>query len=203
VVAVLVTTIGLIPVGTVEQQQVLAFIVGVFPQIGLEVIKAGAHASFGRLVPTLRTRHPLSSLDGLTIWDQARLLEEGIEDLENLATANLVDVLLSMRIPVARLVDWLDQAILLVHLPYDEEEEARGSLQRLGIRTATDLEAAWAEATPEGRRMLSETLFGVDAGSLPGCALLTAVGREANIGHVRAFRARDWLDESQHRNPPG
>jgi hypothetical protein len=197
IVAVLVTTIGLIPVGTVEQQQVLAFIVGVFPQVGLEIIKGGIHVAFRRLVPTMRTDHPLSSLDGLTIWDQARLLEEGIEDLENLATANLVDVLLSMRMPVARLVDWIDQAILLVHLPgpTDENEAYRG-LKSLGLRTATDLEAAWAEATPEGRQMISDTIFGSDPGTLRGCALLTAVGREASIVHVRAFRSRDWLEDS-------
>jgi hypothetical protein len=196
VVALLVTTMGLVPVGTMAQQQVLAFLVGVFPQLGIEIIKAGAHASFGKLVPTLRTKHPLSSLDGLTIWDQARLLEEGIEDLENLATANLVDVLLSMRIPVARLVDWIDQAILLIHLPDETQDDTRSRLQVLGIRTATDLEAAWAEATPEGRAMLSETLLGKRTSTVAGCMLLTALGREASIGHVRAFRGRDWLEQS-------
>jgi len=201
VVALLVTTMGLVPVGTMAQQQVLAFLVGVFPQIGLEVIKAGAHAAFGRFVPTLKTKHPLSSLHGLTIWDQARLLEEGIEDLENLATANLVDLLLSMRMPVARLVDWIDQAILLIHLPDETHDEARSRLQELGIRTATDLEATWAEATPEGRKMLSDTLLGTRTSIVRGCTLLTAVGREANISHVRAFRRRDWLDESESPSP--
>lgn len=197
VVALLVLTIGLIPVGTMQQQQVLAFLIGVFPQIGLEVLKAGVHTSFATVVQTLRTKHPLSSLDGLTIWDQARLLEEGIEDLENLATANLVDVLLSMRVPVARLVDWMDQAILLVHLPYDDDEAARKQLQRLGIRTATDMEAAWEEAGTDGREMLSSAVFGDAAKPIHGCALLTTLGREANIAHVRAFRRRDWLDEAE------
>ena len=178
IVAVLVTTIGLIPVGTLEQQQLLAFIVGVFPQVGLEVIKGGSHVAFRRLVPTLRSNHPLSALDGVAIWDQARLLEEGIEDLENLATANLVDVLLSMRIPVARLVDWLDQAILLIHLPgAAEDQQAYVRSRAMGLRTATDLEAAWSEATSEGKQMLSETIFDTDPGALRGCALLTAVGR--------------------------
>jgi len=197
VVAVLVTTMALVPIGTAGQQQVLAFFVGVFPQIGLEVIKAGIHVAFRRLVPTLRTEHPLSSLDGLTVWDQARLLEEGIEDLENLATANLVDVLLSMRIPVARLVDWLDQAILLTHLPPSapQDNKAYHGLRALGLRTATDLEAAWAEATDDGRQMISDTIFEADRSALRGDALLTAIGREANIAHVRAFRSRDWLQD--------
>jgi hypothetical protein len=195
IVAVLVTTMGLIPIGTMQQQQLLAFIVGVFPQVGLEVIKGGIHVAFRRMVPTLRINHPLSSVDGLTIWDQARLLEEGIEDLENLATANLVDLLLSMRMPVARLVDWIDQAILLIHLPGPtEENEAYRHLQQLGIRTATDAEAVWAEAAMEGKQMINELIFG-ESGTLHACALLTAIGREANIAHVRAFRSRDWLEE--------
>ena len=203
IVTALVTTVGLVPIGTVQQQQVLAFLIGVFPQIGLEVIKGGTHVAFRKLVPTLRTEHPLSSLDGLTIWDQARLLEEGIEDLENLATANLVDVLLSMRSPLARLVDWIDQAILLVHLLPGSpgEDGAYRRLRSLGLRTATDLEAAWEKASPEGRQMISDTIFGNDPGSLRGCALLTAVGREANIAHVRAFRSRDWLDEPEDEAP--
>ena len=45
--------------------------------------------------------------------------------------------------------------------------------------------------------MISDTIFGADPGALHGSALLTAVGREANIAHVRAFRSRDWLDPAE------
>ena len=47
---------------------------------------------------------------------------------------NLVDLILSSRIPVPRLIDWVDQAILLQHVP----ERAAQTLRGLGIRTATD-----------------------------------------------------------------
>ena len=108
-----------------------------------------------------------------------------------------------MRSPLARLVDWIDQAILLVHLPGSTSEDgAYRRLRSLGLRTATDLEAAWKQASPEGRQMISDTIFGSDPGSLRGCALLTAVGREANIAHVRAFRSRDWLDEPPQDGSP-
>ena len=43
--------------------------------------------------------------------------------------------------------------------------------------------------------MISDTIFDPDPGSLRTCALLTAIGREANIMHVRAFRSRDWLED--------
>jgi len=68
------------------------------------------------LVPSLEQTYPLSDLDGLNIWYESRLLEEGIEDMQNLTTVNLVDVMLNTRIPVERLVDWIDQSILFLHL---------------------------------------------------------------------------------------
>ena len=94
----------------------------------------------------------MSDIDGLNVWYQARLLEEGIEDMETLVTANLVDVMLHTRIPIERLVDWIDQSVFLLHLPDETEgeesanngkknagEDARAVLARLGIRKATEL----------------------------------------------------------------
>jgi hypothetical protein len=52
----------------------------------------------------------------LSIWYEVRLVEESIEDMQNLATANFVDVMLHTRVPVGRLVDWVDQAYLYLHL---------------------------------------------------------------------------------------
>src|SRR6266540_3685387 len=117
IVTLVVTTVGLIPFGSSRQQQIFAFFIGIFPQIGIQALKAALTKSFGGLVPTIKTDYPLSDLDGLSIWDQARLLEEGIEDMQNLATANLVDVMLRTRVPISRLVDWLDQAFLCLHMP--------------------------------------------------------------------------------------
>jgi len=38
----------------------------------------------------------------LSVWYEARLLEEGIEDMQSLATVNFVDVILHTRVPVGR-----------------------------------------------------------------------------------------------------
>ena len=85
-VTVTVTTVSLIPLGSIQQQKVLAFLIGVFPQLGIQVLKAAVTKPFGRLIPTIKTEHPLSDLGGLTIWDEARLLEEGIEDIQTSST---------------------------------------------------------------------------------------------------------------------
>jgi hypothetical protein len=79
----------------------------------------------------------------VNVWYETLLLEEGIEDMQSLTTANLVDVILHTNVPVGRLVDWIDQAYLYLQLAPKEREErkpqARHALRSLGIRTATDL----------------------------------------------------------------
>jgi len=64
----------------------------------------------------LASDYPLSQLDGLNSWYEDRLADENIDDMQNLATANSVDIILHTRVPVGRLVDWVDQAFLFLHL---------------------------------------------------------------------------------------
>ena len=118
----------------------LAFVIGVFPHIGWKALTTLIKLPFRPLIRSLRKEYPLSDLDGLNIWYESRLLEEGIEDLQNIATANLVDVMLATRIPVERLVDWVDQSLLYLHLGKGVDGKAnRKTLSHYGIRTATDL----------------------------------------------------------------
>jgi hypothetical protein len=127
----------------------LAFVIGVFPNIGWEAIVALVKLPIKIIVPSLSQKYPLSDLDGLNIWYESRLLEEGIEDMQNLTTADLVNLMLHTRIPVERLVDWIDQALLYLHLgdtksqqdtTTNDEGNRRRELRALGIRTATDVD---------------------------------------------------------------
>ena len=68
----------------------------------------------------------------------------GIEDVQHLATANLIDVILGARIPTQRIVDWVDQGLLLLRtgLPRIDNASAPTTyayLRALGVRTSTDL----------------------------------------------------------------
>jgi hypothetical protein len=141
---------------------VVAFVVGGLPAVGLQALHRMAAATLRVLMPQMTPDYPLNQLDGLNVWYEARLVEEGIEDMQNLATANLVDVILHTRVPVGRLVDWIDQAHLYLHLDRAERgtverlrsgrrrrgvdgtgtragSQARHGLRRMGIRSATDL----------------------------------------------------------------
>lgn len=136
-----------------------AFLIGFFPLVGLQFIRRAVAKLLGTAVPTITSDHPLDRLDGLNLWYEARLLEEGVEDMQNLATMNLVDVVLHTRVPTGRLIDWIDQAHLLLRLgPFTKKAnhaadadtnwtlgaEARERLQRAGIRGATDLLRAYS-----------------------------------------------------------
>ncbi|MGV1007902.1 MAG: hypothetical protein ACOYBY_04750 [Dermatophilaceae bacterium] len=162
-------------------QAAVAFFVGFFPLAGLQALRRLASKGLQAALPSLQSDYPLSELDGLNLWYETRLSEEGIEDAQELITANIVDVLLHTRVPVARLVDWLDQAHLLVQLPPPPRTPGRVwglvnrprstasgegrspgetaakpvpvvgprvALRRAGIRTATDLLAAFGVYRP-------------------------------------------------------
>ncbi|WP_158892951.1 hypothetical protein [Amycolatopsis anabasis] len=141
----------------VHVQLVVAFVVGLFPIVGLRALQRAAAVALRDAVPSISPDYPLTQLDGMNVWYESRLLEEGIEDLQSLTTANLVEVILHTRVPVSRIVDWLDQAHLYLRLGRTENTRKerklakdnpdvhlrqgtkdRDLLRNQGIRTATD-----------------------------------------------------------------
>jgi hypothetical protein len=123
-------------------EAVVAFVVGIFPVVALQALQRAAAALLGVVVPTVTADYPLNQIDGLDLWYEARLLEEGIEDMQNLTTANLVDVMLHTRVPVARLVDWVDQAHLYLHL--DRAERGVSERRRVDRALRAEREAEGA-----------------------------------------------------------
>ncbi|HEU5268146.1 MAG TPA: hypothetical protein VFU35_15665 [Jatrophihabitans sp.] len=181
-------------------QYVTAFVVGFFPLAGLQALQRIAAKALRVVVPTMSPEYPLEQIDGLNIWYEARLIEEGVEDMQNLTTINLVDVILHTRAPVGRLIDWIDQAFLLIHLnPVNRKQlkQARGSaqpdagaaatrvaLRRIGIRSATDLLRAFPPPS-KGRPVLpAESLAacGLDKNQL--ATLVRLLGAEPGLNPV-------------------
>ena len=133
-----------------SQRSALAFVVGVFPTVGWQVLVKVLLKIPGVIVPSLAPTHKLTDLDGLNIWYESRLLEVGVEDMQHLATTDIVDLMLNTRIPVDRLVDWIDQALLYIRVDDKKTKHAiegktieiagdRTTLRTYGIRSATDL----------------------------------------------------------------
>lgn len=126
------------------------------------------------------TRRSLIQLDGVDVHDSTRLETEGITDVPSLATADLVSVMISTRLPVDRLVDWMDQAVLILLLDDDSNKELDARvkrLRRIGIRTASGVLAANAGELGAGVKkaaadIISSTVEGEpsDANTLVGIA---------------------------------
>jgi hypothetical protein len=97
-------------------EAVVAFTIGILPVVATQVIIRAAAALLRITTRSLDIDYPLNQLDGMNIWYEAQLAEENIDDMQNLTSANFVDVVLHTRVPVGRLVDWVDQSFLFLHL---------------------------------------------------------------------------------------
>ena len=156
--------------------EVMMFFVGFMPQSALVWLReklSQRHSLWGA-VP-LEELAPLTELEGIDLYDRTRLAEEGINNIEALAHADIVDLMSTTRIAAAALVDWADQAILYLRVggdagarvqntPSEPSDDVAGPsgvqppdarqnlfhLRRYGIRTATDLLQAYDQAIRRG-----------------------------------------------------
>jgi hypothetical protein len=140
-----------------------AFAAGIVPETVLirlqEIMRGFVRTQQGRRQIDHASRtyetEPLTRLQGIDIYDRARLLDEGVTNVEGLAHHDLVELLLKTRIPATRLLDWVDQAILFIHCSRSCDEGAGDvstapspltQLRGHGVRTATGLRRAYEEA---------------------------------------------------------
>jgi hypothetical protein len=140
----------------------------------------------------LTTQLSLSDLDGLTVWHEARLEEEDIENIPNMATADVVDLMLYTRLPPDRIIDWVDQAILYTHLgPGPESDPANTTLRRPlrahGIRTATSLIEVYRRSHARGDQAAFKALL-PGKGCSPMCSLVEALETNPNLELISTWR---------------
>jgi len=203
VVVLLVLVIDLVwnDAGYTVQLSALAFIIGVFPHIGWQALQSLAKLPMKLVIPSLKQKFPLSKLDGLNIWYESRLLEEGIEDMQNLATANLVDVMLNTRIPVERLIDWVDQSILYLHMSDGNSAQGEKNIELLrmyGIRTATDLIDVCSSVNNDLRMKLERLLNTDDNEPSIVLSILATFDNEPNLIKVQNWKSNNG--KSLHGN---
>jgi uncharacterized membrane protein len=180
----------------------LGFVIGVFPRVAWQIIQEATKALMKRLkfaswvLPRIESRLPLSDLDGLTVWHESRLEEEDIENIPNMARADIVDLMISTRFSPDRIIDWVDQAILFTHLgPDQKKDRRRGFLRLQGIFTATSLIQAFKQAqsrsqseADELEKILSKGLHGQIR------TLMAAMKTEPNLDLICAWRSIQQAD---------
>ncbi len=89
----------------------VAFVIGFFPSSGIRWIQQQGNRI---LNPKGEEDHtlPVKDLQGISDWHEARLLEMGIDDVQNLAAIDIRKILLTTRFDTQEIINWIDQAIL-------------------------------------------------------------------------------------------
>lgn len=167
------------------------FVFGVFPRVLWQVVEQMFKKAAGLILPSMVSQLPISDLDGLTVWHEVRLEEEDIENVPSMATADIVELLLNTRLPPERIIDWVDQAILYTQLgpppKRNEGSNARERLRTHGIRTASSLLWASAEAQRHGRSETFDRILHADGASAMR-ALEASLRTNSNLDLIEQWR---------------
>lgn len=165
----------------------VAFVVGVFPEKGLSWLFSFA----GRVLKRFdsednnQTSMPLRSLSGLTNWHALRFNVEGIDNVHNLANADVNQLIRRTRFTVQQIFDWVDQAILAIHL---NDVQAFANLQKHGIRGFSDFQMVYQN--DETRQALAQWLSpqgNVKDGEQRANVLYAAMREAPNVDPVRLY----------------
>jgi tetratricopeptide (TPR) repeat protein len=94
---------------------IVAFLIGYIPDTGIRWLSSLASRTMGQWMD--RDEQPLSAVNGISLWHETRLRESGIDNVQNLAAADVRELLLNSRFSTQQLMHWIDQAILMTNLP--------------------------------------------------------------------------------------
>ena len=97
-------------------------------------------------------------IGGLSFWQAERLREEGIDSVRNLAVKEIPDLIVKTRFETARLIDWVDQALLCAETGDLVTIE---SLRAVGVHSASDLLKIWTSGEPGQRQLVTTWLMAV------------------------------------------
>jgi hypothetical protein len=122
--------------GDAWQHAVVLFYAGYAPRKVLAAITSAANQLLsGGPAPHVETRNtPLTKIRGISPQIEERLAEEGVENVENLATVEPIRLLRDTPYDLRTILWWIDEAILMRYVPQRWE-----LLEEQGITGAIDL----------------------------------------------------------------
>ena len=153
--------------------------------------------------------------------------EENIENVQNMATANIVELMLNTRYPPDRIVDWVDQAMLYTQLGRDRIKGTKAGatdpidqLKKYGIRTASSLITVYQMNKIRKKPIDFESILS-ENGQSRITSIIDALGTNPNLSLIQrwngtigfagisrvipvAMGSRKWLDsqESPEKKSP-
>jgi tetratricopeptide (TPR) repeat protein len=117
---------------------IVAFSLGYFPALAITWFNKLAFAGLG-VTERHKNEKALSLIEGISQFHETRLRDSGIDNVQNLATADIRALLLNTTFSAQEVIDWIDQAILLVYL----DEKSIVHFRQSGIRALSDFLSTW------------------------------------------------------------
>jgi hypothetical protein len=133
---------------TRESLPVIAFLSGMLPDNTFTYLKERV-STFIKTGMKMSHDLPLEMIEGINVFHKLRLSEVGIDNAQNLAEANLIELVLKTPFNPSQLIDWIAQAKLYVYFKDNIDR-----LRALGIRTVFDLHSLCDDE--EGLALLAE-----------------------------------------------
>jgi len=161
--------------GSYGEFTVIAFLLGYFPTFGIYwMIERMRVQNLKQIAPAAYKRRfvlPTDMIDGIDMQTKFRLMEAGVQDVQNLATANPVLLYVETPFSLLTILDWIAQAQLIVAFGGD----IAADLRQIGVRTTFDiagmraqhptrlmvLRKVWTDLPPQLNEEESEGLFDV------------------------------------------
>lgn len=135
----------------------LAFLLGYFPTFGVSwLVEHAKMRTLKRIEPAAYERRyvmPTDMIDGVDMLTKFRLMEAGVYDVQNLATANPILLYVETPFGLLTILDWIAQAQLMIAVG----GSVAADLRSLGVRTMFDIVAMGKDATT--RRMVLEKVW--------------------------------------------
>ncbi len=100
----------------VPTNHALAFAIAFFPQVFFTFLRKRVRKTLSGESTTEELEIQL--IQGIDVWKEERLEEEGIESVQNMATADIFGLMPKVHYPMRTLVDWIDQAIFIQRFPF-------------------------------------------------------------------------------------
>jgi hypothetical protein len=170
---------------------VLAFLLGYFPTFGISwLIERMRVRNLKRTEPAAYDRRfvmPTDMIDGIDMLIKFRLMEAGVQDVQNLATANPILLYVETPYNLLTILDWIAQAQLILAFGGGIAADLRG----IGVRTIFDVVAMGEEAVT--RKMVMEkawpTAVAKDGEVSPALfkVLLNVITSDVHVRRIQTF----------------
>ncbi len=129
---------------------IIAFSLGYFPGFAIRWFNRVAYKTLQD--STLKSDAlSLSLIEGISDFHQVRLQDEGIDNIQNLASSHIEALIVNTPFTTLQLIDWIDQAILRLYVTRDDADAFR----RGGVRGIADFRDLWRPFTSESNGVAS------------------------------------------------